>query len=676
MRGGGKLAICILIVSAYCQAQTPVAPTISDPVGPVRGDNWSGYNIVNSFETGDRFLSVSGNEDKYRSDENFGSGVRLLSSFFSMDSKNGHGRLFDQIVITTNGLGGDPYESATLKVDKNKLYQYDLSWRKNDYFNPGLTTDGGQGRNLSNTTYTLQDHNLTLFPQSWIRFTLGYSRSTQTGAGLSTIQLYNVSGPEDATGGIFPVFTDIKRQQSDYRLGGEVRWLGFTLNWMHGWQDFKDDTPFQFSGVEAGGGAANNPIPNATLNSFQSAQANHGTSPYWQVGLFRDVGWFHVNARFTHTAGVRGFVTNETAFGTNQFGALANQQILTAGNARRPVTTGNLNITVQPTSKLTIASRTSIYNVKTEGNSAYLQYDNATQSSDLLYFQYLGIRTVETSADAQYRIRDWFDVHGGYTYSNRQIGTSPQFAFTASTSGVPYLQTNVLNSGLFGFHLRPLKGLTVIADGEIGRAGNPFTPKSDQNYNTFSGRIQYKLHSLQLSVNSKTDYNLNSVTLSSYSSHSRNYSGSADWSYKSWLTLDASASKLHLDSLGGIAFFAGPQFMPNQLSYYVSNLYSATLAVRFSVKRIDVSLGYSRIQDLGDGRTKATETVIGPNLSAFQTAQTFPLKFQSPTARISVRIRERLRWNIGYQYFGYHETFFGGENYLAHTGYTSILWSF
>jgi hypothetical protein len=57
-------------------------------------------------------------------------------------------------------------------------------------------------------------------------------------------------------------------------------------------------------------------------------------------------------------------------------------------------------------------------------------------------------------------------------------------------------------------------------------------------------------------------------------------------------------------------------------------------------------------------------------------AQTFPLTFQSPQARVSFRISERLRWNAGYQYYGYHEEFSSGENYLAHTGYTSLLWSF
>ncbi len=246
-----SVASGLILIAACCGAQQTVAPT-AEPVGPTRGDNWSDYNIVNSFETGYRFVSVSGNRDKYQSDENFRDGFRLLSSFFSINSKDGHGPLFDEIVVTTQGLGGDPYSSASVRVQKNRLYEYNLLWRRNDYLNPGLTTDGGQGEHLLNTAYTQQDNNLTLFPQSRIRLSLGYSRATQSGAGISTVQLFNPGGPFDATGDIFPIFTNVKRVQNDYSLGAEIHWLGFTLNVVHGWQDFKDDTPFSFSGFSAG----------------------------------------------------------------------------------------------------------------------------------------------------------------------------------------------------------------------------------------------------------------------------------------------------------------------------------------------------------------------------------------------------------------------------------------
>jgi hypothetical protein len=87
-------------------------------------------------------------------------------------------------------------------------------------------------------------------------------------------------------------------------------------------------------------------------------------------------------------------------------------------------------------------------------------------------------------------------------------------------------------------------------------------------------------------------------------------------------------------------------------------------------------MAYSHVQDTGDGRSSPVDTHLGPALTPFQTAQTFPLRFLSPSARLSIRIHERLRWNVGYQYWGYHEAFFQGENYIANTGYTSLLWSF
>jgi hypothetical protein len=665
-----RLALLLPFLFSLCQAQVPIAPT-GETVGPVTGDNWTDYNIVNSFETGYRLLSLSGNQDQYRSMENFGNGIRLFSSFLSLTSKDGHGKLFDNLVVTSNGLGGDPYESLTVRVGKNRLYQYNLYWRKNDYVNPGLTTDGGEGLHALDTSYTTQDNNLTLFPQSNIRFMFGYSHSVESGPGVSSVQLFDSNGPEDPTGSVFPVFENVKILQNEFRLGTELHWRGFTLSVVRGWVDFKDDTPFQFSGNSVGDGASP-----AVLNSFLRTGPAHGTSPYWQVALFRNSRWLSLSGRFTYTGGEGAFLSNETAIGTNQFGAFSNQQIITSGDARRPVGTGNFNVTVTPTAKLTLSARGSIYDVRTEGNSAFLQYDNATQSSDLLYFQYLGVRTLAAGMDAQYQVRKWLTVHGGYGYTDRRIASSPQFAYAGTTPGTLFEQTSLLNSGTFGFRIKPLAGLTASVDGEIGRANQPFTPKSDENYSTIAAAVQYTRNRLQLRALTHSDYNLNSVTLSSYSSHARTYSGSVSWNLNSKFSIDGTFSKLHLDTEGGIVFFANSQFFPNQVSLYTSNIYSGMAAVHYGYGRMDLFLGFSLIQDVGDGRSSAVATFEGPDLAAFRTAQTFPVRFLSPSGRISVRLSERLRWNVGYQYFGYSETFSSAQNFLANTGYTSLLWSF
>lgn len=668
-----RVSLFLFVYAALCcNGQQQVGPT-PEQAGPARGDDYNGYNILNSFETGYRFVSTGGNIDTYRSTENLDNGVRLLSSFLSINSKNGHGGLFDEIVLTSEGLGGDPNSIVRLRAQKNRLYEYDLQWRRSEYFNPGLVTDGGAGLHLLNTSYTLQDHDLTLFPQSRIRFFLGYTRDSQSGAGISTVQLFSPAGDFDPTGNVFPLFTNVKRVQNDYRLGGEVHWLGWTLNVMHGWEDFKDDSADQFQGASPGDGFNTNTV----LNLFGRAQPYHGTSPYWRAALFRNTSLFNINGRFTYTGGQRAFIDNESAIGINRFGAAANQQILSFGDARRPVTTGDLSASFYPNSSLSVVEHASFYDIRTDGTSAYLQFDNATQLADFLFYQYLGIRTFASDTDVLYRLRRWLDLHGGYEYSNRRIVASPQVGLAGTIQTLPYAQTNELESGTFGFRLRPVKPLTISLDGEIGRASRPFTPKGDKDYSALTARVQYKAKTLQLMAWSHSDYNENSVTLSAFSSHSRTYSGSASWSPRSWFSFDATYSKLHLDTLGGIQFFAGPQLFQNQTSYYVSNLHSGTIDVRLTAhKRVDLYFGYSRVQDTGDGRSNPFSTTVGPNLTAFQAAQTFPLSFQSPLARVSIRISERVRWNLGYQYFGYHSDFSPGEDYLAHTGYSSVSWSF
>jgi hypothetical protein len=255
--------------------QQGVAPTAAR-VGPLRGEDVSGYNVVNSFETGYRFRSVGGDLGKYRSDVNYGNGVRLVASKLTVNSKDGHGRMFDEIVLTTQGLGNDPYQFSSLRIQKNRLYRYDMFWRSNDYVNPGLTIAGGQ--HLSDTQRRFQDHDLTLLPQSKIRLFLGYTRNSQDGPALTTIQLFDSRGDE------FPLFSDIRRVRNEYRLGGEIQLAGVKLNWLRGWDDFKEDTPTLLPAASEG----NNPNDRTTLASLRRDEPYHGTTPYWRLNLFTE----------------------------------------------------------------------------------------------------------------------------------------------------------------------------------------------------------------------------------------------------------------------------------------------------------------------------------------------------------------------------------------------------
>jgi hypothetical protein len=141
-----------------------------------------------------------------------------------------------------------------------------------------------------------------------------------------------------------------------------------------------------------------------------------------------------------------------------------------------------------------------------------------------------------------------------------------------------------------------------------------------------------------------------------------------------------------MDTTGGLAFFAGvtrSTLQTLESPLYISNIHAANLGTRLSIrKRADLYLGYSITRDTGDGRSGALVVpggVADPVQGLLASVQTFPLTFQSPLARVSVRISPKVRWNAAWQYYGYSEDFhllLGSQNYHANTGYTSLLWSF
>jgi hypothetical protein len=102
------------------------------------------------------------------------------------------------------------------------------------------------GEHLEDTTHQWQDHDLTLFPQSWFRLRVGYSRTTQTGPALSTVQEF------DTQGDAFPLFQNTRQQYNEYRAAADIVLKSFHLSVLHRWEYFKDDTTDNLTATEAG----------------------------------------------------------------------------------------------------------------------------------------------------------------------------------------------------------------------------------------------------------------------------------------------------------------------------------------------------------------------------------------------------------------------------------------
>jgi hypothetical protein len=650
----------LLTCGAVLPGQPTVAPTDAR-VGPIRGEDVGGYNVTTSFEAGYRFHTVDGNQDKYRADVNFGNGIRLLSGSLTAHSKEGHGKYFDEIVLNVQGLGNDPYEFSNLRVQKNKLYRYDMLWRMNDYANPGLYAP--QGQHPMNTRRMWQDHEFTIFPQSAFRLIGGIGQNTQTGPTLSSIQLFDSRGDE------YPLFTNIDRRQREYRLGGQINTRALRLTIFRGWQQFSESTASANDSPQPG----NNPDDLQILTRFRRTEPYTGDSPFWNGSLSADAGkWLSVSGQGSYASGRRAFTLDETSFGIDRFGAARNRQVLVSGSARRPLASGAATVGIFPSQKLTITNHTAFHQTRMDGDSTLRELNNGTADLARLRFEFLGIKMFVNSTEAHFRPARWVGFYGGYRYSIRDVRSVEGEAIDDFTDRLEHTQRNRLHAALAGVRFQPTQALTISLDTQVGRADLPFTPIAERNYHTLGGRIQYRTRTVQLSAATQANYNTNSVSMSEHSSRGRNYSFDGSWTPSRKFAVDGGYGKLHLDTLTGIAYFSGGALVDDRKSIYISNVHTGHLGARAAVHdAVELYFGYSRVQDTGDGRPAPQGT---PDPFTFW--QVFPLSFESPQGRISIRLHQKIRWNFGYQYYRYDEKFLTRQNYRAHTGYTSLLWSF
>jgi hypothetical protein len=219
-----------------------------------QGVNSGNYNIRQSVEFGYRFTDFTGNQAIFDTFVNLQQGPRLLDMTLEMRSLDHRGSLFDRLYMSNFGYGGDPNNVSRLRIGKNKWYDFDAMFRRDqnvwDYslqanpLNPASTFANapagfnpviGSSPHLFNTRRRMGDYNLTLLPQSKIRFRLGYSRNVNDGPTFSSLH----QGTEAL------LLQDWRNTVNAYRLGVDFRFLPKTnISYDQVWSYYKGDTGY------------------------------------------------------------------------------------------------------------------------------------------------------------------------------------------------------------------------------------------------------------------------------------------------------------------------------------------------------------------------------------------------------------------------------------------------
>ncbi len=276
-----QLGLVLLVTLSFC----PLGRA-QDGSAQSKGVDSGNYNVQQTIEFGYRASEMNGNMDTYNTFVNLGSGVRLFDYTLDMRSLNHEGLLFDNLHFSNFGYGGDPDDVSRLHIDKNKWFDFDFAFRRHKNFwdynlwanplNPAALNPPGSlttGCYVGAPTVTypqgapaycsspavavttsphsldlvrrMQDYNLTLLPQSRVRFRLGFSHVRDEGPGYFTGHI----------GGTYPVVPEaFSYTTNNYRAGVDFRLLPrTTISYDQFLNYFKEDNVAQLSAATSPG---------------------------------------------------------------------------------------------------------------------------------------------------------------------------------------------------------------------------------------------------------------------------------------------------------------------------------------------------------------------------------------------------------------------------------------
>jgi hypothetical protein len=240
---------------AQTSTASPVPARPAEPDGVISG----GYQIHSSVELGYRSNDVTGSSDMYDTLVDLRTGPRILDQTLTMQSVDHQGLLFDDLYLNSFGWGGDPNNALRLRADKNKWYNLQSSFRRDQYFSdydllanplnpPPPPAPGGStpsipildSPHLFATTRRMSDVDVTVLPQSTVSFRLGYSHNNMTGPSYSSIH----EGTEAS------LLQDWNTTMNSYRLGVDFRIAPRTVLSYDQFLDYyKGDTDYELNPV-------------------------------------------------------------------------------------------------------------------------------------------------------------------------------------------------------------------------------------------------------------------------------------------------------------------------------------------------------------------------------------------------------------------------------------------
>ncbi|HEU4711756.1 MAG TPA: hypothetical protein VFS76_09335 [Pyrinomonadaceae bacterium] len=712
---GVVLVLIVTVVSVAAQQPSP-SPSPNKPTpsntATESGEDAGDYTVISSVEFGYRGLSVDGDHNKYQSDLNYRTGPRLFDSSFLLRSREGDGALFETLLVNSTGWGADPQGNLRASVEQPEWYRFDATYRRFKYFrflnsfaNPNWVFSPAQfsvppklvtGEHGHDTRIQVGDFDLTLLPKNErIRFNIGYSPERYSGPAFIN---YHVGGNE------FMTLQQIDSRANDFRVGADGRLGPVNFSFLQGFRRFRDDTSINL-GVTPGINL--NPAA-ASLTSFNREEPARGSVNYTRLSLQSLIAKrLDVTGRIIYSKSEQNFTFLEaftgrnwnpriTGFPSTPPGATPNilnlGQYNLSGNTERPSWLGDLGLTLLATDKFRLSNTTKVETFEINGAALFSDFFSLTRGtrtdtitiSNRNVITGIDYRKIQNTIEGDYQFNPRASIHLGYRYGTRRVtesisgfnlGTNAPAAIPAES----HTEDNHTHVVIGGFKVRPANDWTIYFDAEHGSADNVFTRIGNYDFTNIRAKTRFKPTervTFNLAVIAKNNANpseIAGVSLADFgvSTKSRIFTSSLDWAATSNFSISGGYNYHWINSKAIVDYFFNSVQHPfgNSL-YYMRNHFFFVESVARLAPRATLFTAYRINKDTGQGNRLADPTGNPGTLIA-----SYPMSFQSPEARLAIKLHHRLDWNVGYQYYNYNESTLVGprpQNYHAHLPYTSL----
>lgn len=576
------------------------------------------------------------------------------------------------------------------------------------------------------------DFDLTLLPKNEkIRFTIGYSPERYSGPAFTN---YHNGGND------FWLLSNLRSQANDFRFGADGKVGPVDWTFVQGFRRFRDDSTIN----QAFGLNRNTTSSVAQMTSFLRQEPTRGSVDFTRASIHTflakklDITGRLIYSRATANSNYLenftaiNFNARITGFPPSATGASATNVLNPSfynilGNVKRPNTVGDIGITFLATDKLRFSNTFRVEDFTIDGVATFFDFFSVTRTltgggsrtdtfaaSNLAANKTTQYRKYQNTIEGDYQFNQNYSMHFGYRYGNRrdeQILTGYALNSSAPSLLTPSddIETNHTNAFFGGFKARPVKNWTLYFDAEHGTADNVFTRIGNYNYTNIRAKSRYAPNrkvNFNLAIITKNNGNPSEIAGASLSDFgvalkSRSFQSSVDWLVNPRLQISTGYNFNWVNSDSTIDYYY--QVPPatsvfhhfGHALYFQRNNYFYLDATTRLNRRMTLYASYRINQDNGQGNRLSDPTggtaIVGgfipPGGTTAVTANlggtlitSYPMDFQSPEARLAIRLNRHADWNFGYQYFAYNEskyltTFPGSpraQNYHAHLPYVSL----